>query len=145
MSLQIPVQKDIGEYDEKIVGKLTLRSAVCLGAGFLSAVGVAAFTHFVLGIDVSKATLPVMACALPFWLLGFCKPCGLPLEKFVVLYANHVLHAHPMTYRSCAALEAAQARESSQDKHRKRTRKEKRTFKKLGGEMYDPTKQAQQK
>ena len=34
MSLQIPIQKDIGEYDEKIVGKLTLRTLCCLALGF---------------------------------------------------------------------------------------------------------------
>lgn len=30
MSLQIPIQKDIGEYEEKIVGKLSFRTLVCV-------------------------------------------------------------------------------------------------------------------
>ena len=45
MSLQIPIQKDIGEYDEKIVGKLTLRTLCCLALGFSAAVAVAAVLH----------------------------------------------------------------------------------------------------
>ena len=41
MSLQIPIQKDIGEYEEKIVGKLSFRTLVCVAGGFGSAILVA--------------------------------------------------------------------------------------------------------
>ena len=53
MSLQIPIQKDIGEYDEKIVGKLTLRTLCCLALGFSAAVAAAAVLHLGLKADVS--------------------------------------------------------------------------------------------
>ena len=43
MALRIPVQKDIGEYEEKIVGKMSLRTLACVSLGFGSAVGAAAF------------------------------------------------------------------------------------------------------
>lgn len=92
MSLQIPIQKDIGEYDEKIVGKLTLRTLCCLALGFSAAVAVAAVLHLGLKVDVSAMTLPIMAAALPFWLAGFCKPYGLPFERFVPLLASHAFH-----------------------------------------------------
>ena len=42
MSLQIPIQKDIGEYQEKIVGKMSLRTLACVSLGFASAVAAAA-------------------------------------------------------------------------------------------------------
>ena len=45
MALRIPVQKDIGEYEEKIVGKMSLRTLACVSLGFGSAVGAAAFVH----------------------------------------------------------------------------------------------------
>ena len=60
MSLQIPIQKDIGEYDEKIVGKLTLRTLCCLALGFSAAVAVAAVLHWGLKVDVSAMTLPII-------------------------------------------------------------------------------------
>lgn len=41
MALRIPVQKDIGEYEEKIVGKMSLRTLACVSLGFGSAVGAA--------------------------------------------------------------------------------------------------------
>lgn len=142
MSLQIPIQKDIGEYDEKIVGKLTLRTLCCLALGFSTAVAVAAVLHLGLKVDVSAMTLPIMAAALPFWLAGFCKPYGLPFERFVPLLASHALNNQVLVYRSCAAIEKATV--MPEKKPRKRTRREKRAFRKKGSENYEPTKQAAQ-
>ena len=139
MSLQIPIQKDIGEYDEKIVGKLTLRTLCCLALGFSAAVAVAAVAHLGFKADVSAMTFPIMAAA---WLAGFCKPYGLPFEKFVPLLAHHALNNQALTYRSCAAIEKAGL--MPEGKPRKRTRREKRAFRKKGSENYEPTKQAAQ-
>lgn len=142
MSLQIPIQKDIGEYDEKIVGKLTLRTLCCLALGFSAAVAVAAVAHLGLKADVSAMTLPIMAAALPFWLAGFCKPYGLPFERFVPLLASHALNSQALVYRSCAAIEKAS--HPNGKKPRKKTQREKRAFRKKGSENYEPTKQAAQ-
>ena len=46
MSLQIPIQKDIGEYQEKIVGKMSLRTLACVSLGFASAIAAAAIVYF---------------------------------------------------------------------------------------------------
>lgn len=142
MSLQIPIQKDIGEYDEKIVGKLTLRTLCCLALGFSAAVAVAAVAHLGLKADVSAMTFPIMVAALPFWLAGFCKPYGLPFERLAPLLASHALNNQSLTYRSCAAIEKAGL--MPEGKPRKRTRREKRAFRKKGSENYEPTKQAAQ-
>lgn len=142
MSLQIPIQKDIGEYDEKIVGKLTLRTLCCLALGFSAAVAVAAVLHLGLKVDVSAMTLPIMAAALPFWLAGFCKPYGLPFERFVPLLASHALNNQSLVYRSCAAIEKAS--HPNGKKPHKKTQHEKRAFRKKGSENYEPTKQAAQ-
>lgn len=142
MSLQIPIQKDIGEYEEKIVGKLTLRTLCCLALGFSAAVAVAALLHLGLKVDVSAMTFPIMAAALPFWLAGFCKPYGMPFEKFVPLLASHTLNCQALVYRSCAAIEKAPY--PNRKKPRKKARREKRAFRKKGSENYEPTKQAAQ-
>lgn len=62
MALRIPVQKDIGEYEEKIVGKMSLRTLACVSLGFGSAVGAAAFVHLGLHADVADAAFPIMLC-----------------------------------------------------------------------------------
>ena len=140
--LSVRVQKDIGEYTEKIVGKLSARTLACLAGGLASAVGAAALCQFALGIEVRDAALPVMCASLPFWLAGFCKPYGLPFEKFVPLLASHALNNQSLVYRSCAAIEKAGC--SPKEKPRRRTRREKRAFRKKGSENYEPTKQAAQ-
>lgn len=89
MSLQIPIQKDIGEYQEKIVGKMSLRTLACVTGGFACAIAVACVIHFAFHIEVGNATLPVMAAALPFWLAGFWRPFGMKLEEFVPLLYDH--------------------------------------------------------
>ena len=43
-------------------------------------------------------TLPVMAASMPFWLLGFWRPKGLPAEKFVPLLAEHVFGDGKLAY-----------------------------------------------
>ena len=69
--LSVRVQKDIGEYTEKIVGKRSARTLACLAGGLASAVGAAALCQFALGIEVRDAALPVMCASLRFWLAGF--------------------------------------------------------------------------
>ena len=76
MSLQIPIQKDIGEYEEKIVGKLSFRTLVCVAGGFGSAILVATICHFWIRIEVADAAFPVMCASIPFWLAGFGVPSG---------------------------------------------------------------------
>ncbi len=89
MALRIPVQKDIGEYEEKIVGKMSLRTLACVSLGFGSAVGAAAFVHLGLHADVADAAFPIMLCSMPFWLAGFWRPFGMRAEELLPLLAAH--------------------------------------------------------
>ena len=61
------VHKDISEYEEKVVGKLSARVAACVGGGIAASVAAAAFAHLVVGVEVADATMPVMMCSMPFW------------------------------------------------------------------------------
>ena len=72
--LSVRVQKDIGEYTEKIVGKLSARTLLCLAGGLAAAVGAAALCRLAFGIEVRDAALPVMCASLPFWLPGVWRP-----------------------------------------------------------------------
>ena len=62
------------------------------------AVAVAAVGNLVLDVPADAMTLPVMAASMPFWLLGFWRPKGLPAEKFVPLLAEHVLDDGKLAY-----------------------------------------------
>lgn len=102
MSLQIPIQKDIGEYEEKIVGKLSFRTLVCVAGGFGSAILVAAICHFWIGIEVADAAFPVMCASIPFWLAGFWRPFGMRAEKFAPLLFSHHMKDQRLLYESLA-------------------------------------------
>lgn len=124
--LSVRVQKDIGEYTEKIVGKLSARTLACLAGGLASAVGTAAICQFALGIEVRNAALPVMCASLPFWLAGFWRPHHMKLEKFVPLWLDFQLEGQRILYRSTPMLEGAQASPVPGRPSRKAKRKAKR-------------------
>ncbi|MBB3170781.1 PrgI family protein [Parvibacter caecicola] len=96
--LSVSVHKDIGEYTEKVVGKLSARTLACTAGGLVTAVAVAAVANVGLGVSVDAMTLPVMAASMPFWLLGFWRPKGLVPEKFMPLFAEHVLGNGKLVY-----------------------------------------------
>lgn len=89
--LSATVHKDIGEYTEKVVGRLSARTLACVSAGIAASFAAAAACYVFLGIQISDATLPVMAASMPFWLLGFWRPMGLRAEEFVPLWLDHAL------------------------------------------------------
>ena len=137
MSLRIAVQKDIGEYEEKIVGKMSLRTLACVGAGFAGAVATAAFIHFALGADVSNAAPVVMLSSMPFWLAGFWRPFGMRAEEFVPLLWRHATNNQKLTYEPCLAADLARL-EAKRPAMRRASRK-KATRK--GAELYEPSKE----
>ena len=84
--LSVAVHKDIGEYTEKVVGKLSARTLACTAGGLASSVATAAALNLALGVP---ATLPVMAASMPFWLMGFWRPKGLTAERYLAMLARH--------------------------------------------------------
>lgn len=134
--LTMPIYKDIGEYTEKVVGKLSARTLACVAGGILTSVLVAMFVYFTLGVDVSYATLPVIAASMPFWLAGFWRPRGMKAEKFIPLWWAHVFGEGQLTYRSSVNLEIQElvCREPV-----KPDRKARRKLRKKGAELYEPS------
>ena len=135
MSLQIPIQKDIGEYEEKIVGKLSFRTLVCVAGGFGSAILVAAICHFWIGIEVADAAFPVMCASIPFWLAGFWRPFGMRAEKFAPLLFSHHLKDQRLLYESPAPKHLARIERGTP------RRKAKRMSKRKGAEANEPTRE----
>ena len=141
MSLQIPIQKDIGEYQEKIVGKMSLRTLVCVTVGFASAISVACIVYFAFHIEVGNATLPVMAAALPFWLAGFWRPYGMKLEEFLPLLLDHHFGSKRLPFSTEGAYSSF---EQTGPIPGKPSRKSARKAKRKEAELREPSKQEQQ-
>ena len=135
MSLQIPIQKDIGEYEEKIVGKLSFRTLVCVAGGFGSAILVAAICHFWIGIEVADAAFPVMCASIPFWLAGFWRPFGMRAEKFAPLLFSHHMKDQRLLYESPAPKHLTLIERGASSRRAKRISRSK------GAEANEPTRE----
>lgn len=135
MSLQIPIQKDIGEYEEKIVGKLSFRTLVCVAGGFGSAILVAAICHFWIGIEVADAAFPVMCASIPFWLAGFWRPFGMRAEKFAPLLFSHHMKDQRLLYENLAPKHLTLIERGAP------SRRAKRMSRRKGAEANEPTRE----
>lgn len=83
MSLEIKIPKEVTKYEAKLVGPLTAKQTVYCGIGGLLVIGV----RYICNIIAPEATTVAMVLTFaPFALLGFCKPYGQPLDKFIVGY-----------------------------------------------------------
>jgi hypothetical protein len=133
--LSATVHKDIGEYTEKVVGRLSARTLACVSAGIAASFGAAAGCYLCLGIRVSDATLPVMAASMPFWLLGFWRPMGLKAEEFVPLWLDHFLGDGVLLYESAPDAKAL----AGAMKPQKTDRKARRAARRKGAERRAPT------
>ncbi|MEA5020515.1 MAG: PrgI family protein [Gordonibacter sp.] len=134
--LSVSIHKDIGEYTEKVLGKLSLRTLACVAGGFSAAIAAAACTYFVLGIEVSDATLPVMLCSMPFWLAGFWRPSGMKLEQFMSLWFQHTFTDDRILYSSSIDLLEPNMHEQISEKT---DHKGQRKAKRKGAELYEPS------
>lgn len=133
--LSVSVHKDIGEYTEKVVGKMSVRTLACTAGGLAASVGAAAASYFCLGVEVADAALPVMACSMPFWLAGFWRPKGLVAEKFIPLYAGHALTDGKLVYSAGNGVAGMAAAERPRQDRRAR-----RKAKRKGAERNVPSK-----
>ena len=137
--LHIPIQKDIGEYEQKLFGDMSIRTCVCLAGGFATTVLVASASWFWLAIDPSKMTFPIMLSTLPFWLAGFWKPHGMPFERFLPLVARHHMatrhYEFSPSHRSGTDMPLALEPKTLTRKERKKTYRK-------GAELYEPAEEA---
>lgn len=134
--LSVSIHKDIGEYTEKVVGKLSLRTLACVAGGLATSVAAACASYFAFGIPVSDATLPVMACSMPFWLAGFWKPKGMTAEKYIPLRAAHALGDGKLSYKTGFLVEAPG---TAEDLRGKADRKARRLARRKGAELREPS------
>ncbi len=136
MSLSVKVQKDIGSYEEKVIGKLSFRTLLCVAGGIASAIATAAICHFICGIEVADAAFPVMVASLPFWLLGFARPRHMKPEEFAPLWWAHEFGQTQIFYEPTFARDEDFCLMGGKPSHRARRR-----AKAKGVEHREPTRQ----
>lgn len=96
--LSVAVQKDIAEYQPKVIGKMTARTLFSIAGALGFSVLAALYIYFVLGLSVGDNMMVIYAVSLPFWCCGFVRPKGLPFEKFVPLWLRAELGESRINY-----------------------------------------------
>ena len=117
--LHIPIQKDIGEYEQKLFGDMSIRTCVCLAGGFATAV--------------------LVALASWLWLAGFWKPHGMPFERFLPLVARH--HMAKRHYEFTPSHRCGTDMPLALEPKKLSRKERKRTYRK-GAELYEPAEEA---
>lgn len=101
--LSVAVHKDIAEYQPKIIGKMTMRTLISIVGALSISVLTGLYLYFVLGLNVGDYTMIIYFVSLPFWCVGFVKPCGMPFEQFAPLWLranftnDHIFYTPSMT------------------------------------------------
>ena len=81
MAIEVPITKEISDYEPKLVGPFTLRQCLCLAL-------CAVFCYFVLRYlsPYLTRTISMFFCFVPAsiaYLVGWSKPYGMKIEKFL--------------------------------------------------------------
>jgi len=123
--IEIRINKDIGSYQAKFIGPFTLRQTVCVAL----AAPVCIFLYSRVGKFLPSTDIAGFLSAIPAaiaWLFGWCKPYGLPMEKFLKsIYVSMVLAPSHRKYKTVNRHEAAlrllaQAQENQGGKQKKK-------------------------
>ena len=77
--IENPIPQDILKYKSKFIGNFSIRESVFLALGFIF--GATAFFTFLSDFSTRPRIILTGLCALPFFIFGFFKILGQPLEK----------------------------------------------------------------
>ena len=84
--LSVAVHKDISEYQPKLIAKLSTRTLLSIIGAIGVAVLSALYMYFVLGVNPGEHSYVIWIVSIPFWCMGFFRPCDMPFERFVSLW-----------------------------------------------------------
>ena len=142
--LSVPVHKDVTEYQPKVIGGLTARTIICIGAAVGSAQAFGMLCTFVFHVDINDVIYLVWLAAAPAALLGFYTPHGMNFEKFAPLWLAHNFNEQCLVYVSASnrgefkAEADALEKEYANARGKANGKKLEKLYKTNGIEMWEP-------
>ena len=142
--LSVPVHKDVTEYQPKVIGGLTARTIICIGAAVGCALAFGMLCTFVLHVDINDVIYLVWLAAAPAALLGFYTPHGMNFEKFAPLWLAHNFNEQCLVYVSASnrgefkAEKAALEKEYADGRKKANGKELSRLYRTNGIEMWEP-------
>lgn len=109
MPLSIAVQKDIGEYTEKLVFGLSARQLIALGAGVGATIAEGVIGCAVMGHELEDIFLVMCLTLTAAFLLGFIRPYGLKFSLAARLYVAQWVGAVRLIYKSTVYMHDGQS------------------------------------
>lgn len=142
--LSVPVHKDVTEYQPKVIGGLTARTIICIGAAVGCALAFGMLCTFVFHVDINDVIYLVWLAAAPAALLGFYTPHGMNFEKFMPLWLAHNFNEQCLVYVSASnrgefkAEKAALEKEYADGRKKANGKELSRLYRTNGIEMWEP-------
>lgn len=142
--LSVPVHKDVTEYQPKVIGGLTARTIICIGAAVGSALAFGMLCTFVFHVDINDVIYLVWLAAAPAALIGFYSPHGMNFEKFAPLWLAHNFKEQCLVYVSAShrgefkAEEDAVKKAYADDRKQNNNKELTKLYKTNGIEMWEP-------
>ena len=113
MGLSIAVQKDIGEYEEKIILGLSAGKLAALGIGAALAAVEAAVATQVFGYSVRDIFFVLCLTVAGAFFMGFLRPHGMPFPQAARLFSRQWLGETTLVYKS----EGFRGEEAEEEEH----------------------------
>lgn len=102
--IKTSIYKDIvNDYQEKLVGGLSIRKLIACGVAFTLGIGLSAILTYIWGLDVQIVGYIVAIATVPIWYLGFMRPHDMDPEKYAVLWIQDRFGTNQLTYKSHAS------------------------------------------
>ena len=89
MAIRVKVPKEIKDYQEKLMGGMSVRQLVFFVLAVLISVGVTAYCVLVLHMSVDAAGYIVIPLLIPIVTFGWIRKEGMPLEKYGKIILNY--------------------------------------------------------
>jgi hypothetical protein len=129
--LSVPIQKDIGEYEEKIVGGLTIRTFIALVIGCALGAAEGLVGHYLMHIDIDSLSIFIFVTVMAAFAAGYVKPLDMPMKDALPFLIRQNLTGMPLKYRSSLGLALVdlgkeQDKERKADKNVSKAQKEER-------------------
>ena len=98
--IQIGIHKDIvNEYQEKIIGGLSVRKLIACLVAFPVGIAIAWIMSTCWQASTDVSGIVVILATIPIWYLGFFRPGGMDPEKYAELWFEHNFGNTKVFYR----------------------------------------------
>lgn len=100
MSIEIRIPKEIDNYREKWYFRRTKRELIWAIAACAAALVTTLFLYYVCWFTLTAALIPAFFVAIPFCVMGFYRPLGLPLEVYLLYYLDQAFGMRKFPYKT---------------------------------------------